>query len=234
MTIDVFGHMPDGRPVQRIRLRTGGLQARILTLGAIVQDLRMDGVAHPLVLGAETLAPYLGPMHYFGATVGRFANRIAQGRFSLNGQLYQLSRNFRGRHCLHGGQIGSAERLWSVKQVTEDSVTLKLSMPDGDMGFPGNLEVGLTNQRLIAACGFRYLRNKRLRQRFAALRIKGIIVLDKQRITTAHHRFRSRRGILCLLTNDLITTGDIAGRSRARDFDSHPQGLQDVTLDNNF
>lgn len=232
MTIDVFGHMPNGQPVQRIRLRAGGLQANILTLGAIVQDLRMNGVAHPLVLGAETLAPYLGPMHYFGATVGRFSNRIADGRFSLNGQLYQLSRNFRGRHCLHGGQIGSAERLWSVKQVTEDSVTLTLALPDGDMGFPGNLDASLTISLSDRALGFE-IRATSDRDTICSFAHHGYFILDNSG-SLAHHRLQIAAEEYLPVDDDLIPTGDIAPVQNT-DFDFRtPRRLQDAALDHNF
>ena len=73
-----FGQLPDGQTVQRISISGGGLTAQILTFGATVQDLRLDGVAYPLVLGSPTLLPYLTDFRYFGAIVGRFANRIAE------------------------------------------------------------------------------------------------------------------------------------------------------------
>ena len=135
--------MPDGTIIQRLTLRGGGLVARVLTLGAVVQDLRLEGYAHPLVLGSETPDAYLGPMAFFGAMVGRFANRIAGGRFVLDGCNHQIPRNFRGRHALHGGPAGSALRLWQVLEQHTESATLGLQMADGDMGFPGALEVRL-------------------------------------------------------------------------------------------
>ena len=136
-----FGHAPDGTPVQRIALRGGGLTAHVLTLGGIVQDLRLDGVDHPLVVGAQTLAPYLGPLRYTGALCGRFANRIAGARFDLGGQHFDLSANFLGRHCLHGGASGMNAQVWSLADLTDNAVTLTLTSEDGDMGFPGRLTI---------------------------------------------------------------------------------------------
>lgn len=136
-----FGHAPDGTPVQRIALRGGGLTAHVLTLGGIVQDLRLDGVDHPLVVGAQTLAPYLGPLRYTGALCGRFANRIAGARFDLGGQRFDLSANFLGRHCLHGGASGMNAQVWSLADLTGNAVTLTLTSGDGDMGFPGRLTI---------------------------------------------------------------------------------------------
>ncbi|MCL6282545.1 galactose mutarotase [Ruegeria sp. 2012CJ41-6] len=139
-----FGALPDGRQVQRIAIARDGLCAQVLTYGAILQDLRLDGVAYPLVLGWPRLADYLQSGAYFGAIVGRFANRIAQGRFRAGGRWHQTDRNFRGRHTLHGGRQGSDKLLWSLAAQTEDAVTLTLEMPDGQMGFPGNLGVEVT------------------------------------------------------------------------------------------
>lgn len=140
----VWGHMPDGRAVQRVTLRGGGLTAHVLTLGAIVQDLRLQGVAHPLVLGGDTLADYLGPMQYFGALVGRYANRIGGARVHLDGRDWALDRNWRGGHSLHGGTDGAAQQIWQIAALTDDQVTLALTLADGHMGFPGRLQVAAT------------------------------------------------------------------------------------------
>lgn len=139
--IEDFGQTPDGKAVQRVALSGGGLTAHILTYGATVQDLRIDGVDHPLVLGAPTLEPYFGPMIYFGALVGRFANRIAQGRFTLDGVTHQVPTNWRGRHALHGGPLGTGQKVWQIAAVSRESLRLELVLPDGDMGFPGTLRV---------------------------------------------------------------------------------------------
>ena len=85
--VQPFGKTTEGIPVKRVSITGGGLTAHILTYGATVQDLRMDGISHPLVLGAPTLEPYFAPMTYFGAIVGRFANRIAEGQFEVRWQV---------------------------------------------------------------------------------------------------------------------------------------------------
>ncbi|WP_378943164.1 aldose epimerase family protein [Paracoccus sp. R86501] len=133
--------LPDGRTVRTITLRNGPMRARVLTLGAIVQDLRHDDVPHPLVLGCADIAEYLDAGLYVGALVGRCANRIAQGRATVDGTTHQLDRNFRGRHCLHGGRDGTAVQIWQVEQVQADSVHLSLTLPDGHMGFPGAITI---------------------------------------------------------------------------------------------
>ena len=141
MTQRAFGHLPDGREVQALTLTGGGLTARVLTLGAIVQDLRLDGVDHPLVLGFDSLAPYLGAGRYVGALVGRFANRIGGARFVLDGREYRTDPNFMGRHTLHGGTDGTHAQLWRIAARRPDAVLLVLDLPDGQMGFPGNLRI---------------------------------------------------------------------------------------------
>lgn len=142
-SFDDFGQMPDGRRVERITLKGGGLTVGLLTMGATVQDLRLDGFDYPLVLGAETLAPYLGPMVYFGAIVGRFANRIAGGRFNLEGRQWQTNRNQQERHTLHGGEDGLHRQIWRVTTHDTDRVNLVVTLPDGHMGFPGRLHLVL-------------------------------------------------------------------------------------------
>lgn len=136
--------LPDGRGVDRLTLRGGGLTAQLLSLGATVQDLRMEGVDHPLVLGCPDPADYLGDGLYMGAIAGRFANRIGGARFTLDGQEYRTDPNFRGRHTLHGGSRGTNGHIWTVEEAGDDSATLSLVLPDGEMGFPGALTIRAT------------------------------------------------------------------------------------------
>ncbi|MFC0200232.1 aldose epimerase family protein [Paracoccus rhizosphaerae] len=135
------GTLPDGRSVGAVTLRDGALSARVLTLGAIVQDLRLDGVDHPLVLGCPDVADYLDRGRFMGAIVGRVANRIGDACFRLDGTRYRTDRNFRGRHTLHGGSDGTDVQLWQVAAVAPDWVTMCLVLPDGHMGFPGTLRI---------------------------------------------------------------------------------------------
>lgn len=141
MSLSAFGATPDGRPVEAVALRGPRLAARVLTLGATVQDLRLEGVAHPLVLGFPTAEAYFGPGLYAGALVGRFANRLAGGRFIIDGKEYRADRNERGRTQLHGGSDGIHHQIWSVADLAADRVTLTLELPDGHMGFPGALRI---------------------------------------------------------------------------------------------
>jgi aldose 1-epimerase len=141
---EVFGTTQAGEAVRRFTIRGGGLTANIIGLGAIVQDLRLNGHDAPLVLGYDRFEPYETDRAFFGAVVGRFANRIGGGRFTIAGQRYQTERNFLGKHTLHGGSEGFFHRPWTVSLHGRDFVTLTLHDPDGAMGFPGSLDVTCT------------------------------------------------------------------------------------------
>lgn len=136
-----FGLGPDGSPVQRVTLSNGQLQLKLITWGASIQDLRLDGLDHPLVLGSESFAPYLGSMRYFGAIVGRVANRIAGAATTLEGRGLALDANEKGITTLHGGIEGAGCQNWVLAGHDDHSARFTLMMPDGHMGFPGNLQV---------------------------------------------------------------------------------------------
>lgn len=138
---DIFGHAPDGSPVLRAEIANGGATARLMTWGASLQDFRLAGVPHSLVLGCDDLAAYFGPMRYFGAIVGRVANRIAGGRAPLDGKVLELDRNEGGRTILHGGTTGSSERNWKIAEISASACRMILRLGDSDDGFPGNLDL---------------------------------------------------------------------------------------------
>jgi aldose 1-epimerase len=142
--IGVFGRLPDGRPVDRVALRAGALSVSVLTLGAILQDVRLAWVGWPLVLGAPALGAYLGPMGYFGAVVGPVANRISGAAVTIAGRRHALVANEGGRTTLHGGPLGTHARPWRIAAADAASVTLALDLPDGDEGFPGNRALAAT------------------------------------------------------------------------------------------
>ena len=128
----------EGRDVHRVHITDGTLTAKVVTWGALVQDLRLAGHAPPLVLGFETFEPY--PVHspYFGATPGRVANRIRDGRARLDGREIQLDRNVGGVHHLHGGSRGVGRQVWSIEDLGPAHVLLAIDSPAGEMGYPGN------------------------------------------------------------------------------------------------
>lgn len=144
MTCETFGTMPDGQAVERVTLSGGGLTASILGYGAVLQDLRLDGHAPPLVLGFDRFDHYLAHSRYFGATAGRCANRIAGAAFRLGVVTYRLDANYLGKHHLHGGSAGIGTRLWTFEDVRPDSATLRIELSDGEMGYPGAMVVRVT------------------------------------------------------------------------------------------
>ena len=142
-----FGTLPDGGAVEAITLAdAGGVAVRILTYGAAIQSLwapDREGGSADVALGHAALAAYLAHPQYLGATVGRVANRIARGRFELDGEQYQVPVND-GANSLHGGRHGFDKALWEVAEIVEGrrpALILRLVSPDGDQGYPGRLEV---------------------------------------------------------------------------------------------
>ncbi|MGV3554890.1 MAG: aldose epimerase family protein [Croceibacterium sp.] len=142
-----LGTLQDGTEIQAVTLTNGrGMTAQVMTLGAVLRTLEVpdsEGKSEDIVLGYDTPAEYLANPQYFGATVGRFANRIAKGQFTLDGKNYSLATNNDPNH-LHGGPLGFDKRVWaisSVKSGPEASVTLTYRSPAGEEGYPGNLDV---------------------------------------------------------------------------------------------
>ena len=107
----VYGKMPNGDDVFQITLESNDLQLKVLSLGAIIQDLRMKNIKYPLVLGYPKLEPYFENSGKLGAIVGRYANRIANGTATIEGKIYSFDKNQNKTHTLHGGSDGSAVRL---------------------------------------------------------------------------------------------------------------------------
>ena len=146
-----FGHTPDGTPVELYTLRNRhGMEAQIMTYGGIVTSLKVpdkNGNLGDVVLGYDNLDGYLKSTPYFGALIGRYGNRIAKGKFSLDGKEYTLATN-NVPNCLHGGVKGFDKVVWTVKEteVGEDGPELELTYlsKDGEEGFPGNLTVKAT------------------------------------------------------------------------------------------
>ena len=149
MGIRDFGVMPDGANVQSVTISNADLHAEILTLGATIRDLRLRGFGFGLVLGLNSVADYVAHSPYFGIIAGRCANRIAHGRFSLDGKNHQLEMAGadtakQDPHHLHGGPNGFGRRNWKLVSHGADFVTLALHAPAGDAGYPGAVEVTCT------------------------------------------------------------------------------------------
>jgi aldose 1-epimerase len=141
-----FGVLKDGKPVDIYTLRnSNGMTLRITNYGGTIVSWTApdrNGAFEDIVLGCDSLNGYLQGVPYFGSLIGRYGNRIAKGKFSLEGKTYQLAINNIGNH-LHGGIIGYDKVLWTATPITGDEPALKLTYtsPDGEEGYPGTLSI---------------------------------------------------------------------------------------------
>ncbi len=147
-----FGRLADGREVEELVLDNGrGIVLAVIRYGGIVTALRCpdrDGRSANVVLGLASLQDHVQRKANFGTLVGRYANRIAGGRFRLDGRAHELPRNEGGTHTLHGGPLGFGSRWWNIAPLPpadDGSVAVELTLlsEDGDQGFPGRLDIGV-------------------------------------------------------------------------------------------
>ncbi|XP_044146258.1 galactose mutarotase [Bufo gargarizans] len=145
VTRDVFGNLPDGKTVERFHLESDFIKAEIISFGCIITRLETKdrhGHFRDIVLGFDSLEGYLNKHPYFGAVVGRVANRIANGKFSVDGEDYKLPIN-NGPNSIHGGIKGFDKVLWKPKEI-ENGVQFSYTSADGEEGYPGELTVWVT------------------------------------------------------------------------------------------
>jgi aldose 1-epimerase len=137
----IWDILPDGRGVSLYTLENEYIRVTVSDLGATVTELALpdrQGQWRDVALGFDTPEEYLTKPGNLGATIGRYAGRIANGRFPLNGEMVQLMCN-RGKHTIHGGPDGFHRRLWTVEEFGKNRIVLQLVSPDGDQGFPGTV-----------------------------------------------------------------------------------------------
>jgi aldose 1-epimerase len=140
ITTQAFGHLDDGTPVDLYILRNGKVEVRVTTYGGIVVSLRVPdrkGSPDDVVLGYDSLSPYVANNPYFGAIIGRYGNRIAHGSFTLDGKTYSLPKN-NGDNSLHGGTRGFDKVVWKIKSI-KDGIELRYVSKDGEQGYPGTV-----------------------------------------------------------------------------------------------
>jgi aldose 1-epimerase len=150
VTSSAFGTMPDGTRVEAFTLKNGhGVEVRIITYGAAIASIKVPdraGRFDDIVTGFDNLEGYLSRSRFFGAIAGRYANRIANARFTLDGKTYELAAN-NGKNHLHGGRRGFDKVVWKGTPFERDGnsgVTLTYVSPDGDEGYPGTLTATVT------------------------------------------------------------------------------------------
>ena len=165
--------------------------------GAVLRDLvvpKPGGGEQRVVLGLETLEDYRAHSPHFGAIAGRFANRIRDGRFALDGERYQLPLNQDGRHSLHGGGNGFGKRPWALLAHDAASVTLGLVSPDGDHGYPGALSV---------TCRYTLTSDNAFRVELAAFSDRATI------LNLCHHSYFNLDGSPDILDHDLTVRANV-------------------------
>ncbi len=142
----LFGRLHDDEKVYSYSFGKGRIRASVLNLGGIIHKLTVDGV--DIICSYRSIDDIIQSSGYHGAIIGRYANRIAQGRFNLNGKEYTLFKNEAARgNCLHGGKEGFNRKIWNVTYIENDNcekLVLTLFSPDGDEGFPGDLDITVT------------------------------------------------------------------------------------------
>lgn len=167
MTIEVtpFGKTQDGKPVSRFTITNRkGHSVSLTDFGATLMHVNVpdrNGKIENVNLSFEELAPYMQRHPYFGCTVGRFCNRIAEGKFSIDGKAYQVTLNA-GKHHLHGGKVGFDQLLWTAEtyeQADAAGVKFTLTSPNGDEGYPG---------KLVAVADYRFSDADELTMTFSA------------------------------------------------------------------
>lgn len=147
----IFGEMADGESVQSVTLEgENGVSVVLITLGASIQAFNVpdrNGRTADVTIGYDNVADYFDAPNYWGQTIGRYANRIAKGRFEIDGRPYQITLNNDG-NTLHGGTVGFDKRNWKLVSVSDAGgkavAVMSLHSPDGDQGYPGNMDVTVT------------------------------------------------------------------------------------------
>lgn len=144
MRLQPFGRLKDGTLIEQCALSNGaGMDVRVLTYGGILSSIVVpdrDGRPGNVVLGFDRLDDYVKRSPYFGAIAGRYANRIANAAFTLDGRTHALNAN-EGRNTLHGGRAGFDKRVWKATPLGAGALALERVSADGEEGFPGRLEV---------------------------------------------------------------------------------------------
>ena len=153
-----FGKTPKGEEVELITIQNESIKCEIITFGAAIRALYVpdkDNKPTDIVLGYDDIEKYATLNAFFGAVVGRHANRIAKGKFMIDGKEYTVAVNREPNH-LHGGFVGFSHRVWEVAEQTENKVVLSLFSPDGEENYPGNMTVKVTYEVEGSAFSIRY------------------------------------------------------------------------------
>ena len=190
MSKTFFGKTPNGEDTFLYEISDGKLCAQILDFGASVYSLKLkdrNGVVRDMILAPEKLEDFVDGSCYFDVTCGRYANRISDAKFTLNGKEYHLVQN-NGKNHLHGGLTGFSRTLWKAEEISEDTVRLSHFSPDGEDGYPGNLNVEITFSVVNSALKISY----------------KAVAEDDTIINLTNHAFFNVSGHDCGSINDLL------------------------------
>lgn len=138
MTLNSFGTTRDSVQVDVVEIGNDQLRVKLLTLGAIIHDVRLAGIDWPLTLGAKDVAAYEGPLSSFGSLMGPVINRIAGCTATIAGTEFTFEKHHSGNHTQHSGSTGIQKQVWALSDYGSDYAILSLDLPDGMGGFPGN------------------------------------------------------------------------------------------------
>ncbi|MDA9929990.1 galactose mutarotase [Alphaproteobacteria bacterium] len=222
----------DQSEVLAIEIKRGGLRAKILTWGATLADLRLDGHDHPLVLGFREFEHYRDYAAHHGAIAGRVINRIAGAKATIDGTQYHFDTNHLTKHTLHGGAMGFGWRNWQLGDYGDDFVELILDDPDGSMGFPGNLTV-TCRYSITEDCAFAVdLGAKTDAPTLVNLGHHSYFCLDDRRDIRTHELSIDADFYLPADTDDFATGEIVALAGSAFDFRQH-RAIKD-SFDTNF
>ena len=224
---------------QPIEIAGGGLRARFLAYGATLHDLRLDGVDHPLVLGLKNPEDYPRYTQHYGAICGRIANRVRDAHLPLKEKTYQLDKNFKDRHCLHGGTGGYSRREWAIDEHGTDFVRFLLKDQDKN-GLPGTLVVRATYRLQEKGTLALDITAQSDQPTVCNLAHHSYFVLDDRR-DIRDHLFTIKADSYLPVDDDLIPNGAISPVSKPFDFYnfSSPRALRSVTswghfIDHNY
>ena len=219
-----------------------GMEVNVLNLGATVQSIRIPvrERLRDVVLGYSKLADYWRDTTYMGATVGRYANRIRGAVFTLDAERFQLEANEpHTGNCLHGGYAGLHKKLWNVERTDEVTAVYKCASPDGEGGFPGNVQVTV-KYAIVGDCSL-FIEYSATSDTNTVMSLANHVYfnLDDEQRTVDQHELRLEADHYTPVHSDLAPTGDVVSVTDS-DFDFrqfrslHPNSESPMRFDHNF
>lgn len=218
---------------------SNGIKAQVTNFGARLVSLftpNRDGKLGNIIVGYQNMDDFRNPEHsYFGATVGRVANRIANGQFSIDGATYQVDIN-RGNLALHGGKSGWSDRIWTIEEQSPTRVVLGLHSPDGESGFPANVEAkAIYELEDDATLSITYMSTTDMPTPINITNHSYFNLSDEQAESVLNHRFQLNSDIYLEVDDDSIPTGNfVAVEGSSYDFRQIQQPSTEAKYDHHY